>query len=83
MSADAFISGLEAAPSLFYNVFNVSFNNGTATAQMPAVLVTPDNSQALPTVIITTGTDFTKEVSRQATPKVEDIHFLQSDCKCS
>ena len=79
MSADAFISGLEAAPSLAYNVFNVSLNNGTATAQMPAVFITPDNTNALPTVILTTGTDFTKEVSRRARGKVEDTSLLQPD----
>ena len=75
-SADAFISGLQASPDLTYRTFNVSFNNGTATAQMPGVLVTPDDSQPLPTVILTTGTDFTKEVSGRARAKVEDTLIL-------
>jgi len=61
-AANPFKSGVEANPAWSSQYFNVSFNNGTATAQLPGLFVTPDGSRPLPTVILTTGTDFTKEV---------------------
>lgn len=60
-AANPFKSGVEANPAWSSQYFNVSFNNGTATAQLPGLFVTPDGSRPLPTVILTTGTDFTKE----------------------
>ena len=79
MSADAFRMGLEASPQdpgLGYRfIYNITFNNGTAEAQMPAVFVTPDESRPLPTVVLTTGTDFTKEVSEQAIGNMVEFTF--------
>ena len=44
--------------------FNVSYTvNGTDTAALPGIFVTPDASQKLPLVIVGTGLDWPKEVS--------------------
>ena len=65
-AASAFQAGLDLHPSWKNLYFNTSFNNGSATAQLPAVFLTPDPSKKLPLVIITTGTDYTKEASLAA-----------------
>lgn len=54
--------GLSYHPTYISKFFNVSFNNGTAMAQLPGVFITPNASAKLPLVIITGGTDFPKEV---------------------
>ncbi len=65
-ASSAFQSGLDLHPTWKNLYFNTSFSNGTASTQLPAIFITPDSSHKLPLVIITTGTDYTKEVSNAA-----------------
>lgn len=48
-----------------YVQFNATFNNGTATAELPAYFTTADPSKKLPLILSVTGTDYYKEMMYQ------------------
>ena len=73
-AVDAFQSGLEAHPYYLGFNFNTSFSNGSATANLPGILITPDRSKPLPLIIITGGTDFPKEVGLLVVPAYSKSH---------
>ena len=57
----AFNTGLNMHPTWTSTYFSVPFSNGSATAQLPGVFITPNASAKLPLYIITGGTDYPKE----------------------
>ncbi|KAI9016630.1 Alpha/Beta hydrolase protein [Hyaloraphidium curvatum] len=60
-SREAF-RGYLASSGLWHASFNATFSNGTATALLPCILVSPDPSRKLPLVLAMTGLDYFKEV---------------------
>lgn len=52
-SVDAFNAGLGAHPTYKNFKFTATFNNGSATADLPGLLITPDTTRQLPLIIIT------------------------------
>ena len=62
-SVDAFLAEMDSHPHWTYFNFSVPFNNGTSTASLPGYFITTDETQKLPLLIITGGTDFPKEMN--------------------
>jgi pimeloyl-ACP methyl ester carboxylesterase len=48
-----------------YVQFNATFNNGTASTELPAYFITADPSKKLPLILSVTGTDYYKEMMYQ------------------
>ena len=65
----AFRKGAEIYPGWTTLNFTTPFNNGTTTADLRGIFITPDSTTLLPLVIITGGTDYPKEVIIRSLPR--------------